>query len=225
MTTIEDIIQFVKDYRGANAITGSAPLTADQRLKFATDLQAQISLLSRDPIGKSADATAIAYSGWLGDEPAYEVAKAMSLSSEGAKYYISDTLPGQLIVDQRFQIAVNATMGDTVAAERLLFGKLNGVRINESAGIGDLRSIDDFVSKRFSEYAKGAVDFIAGDKVDPYSVFARSELEGFARNADVPTVAGISHEVLQAELASRPIGAALDNMRVEVLYAGPARRR
>jgi Ca2+-binding RTX toxin-like protein len=218
MTTITDIIQFVKDYRGANRITGSAPLTVEQLEEFATELQSHISLLSRDPIGKLADATAIAYTGKTGDMPNWQIAKAISDASGGAEYYISDTLPGQLVDDPTFQLAVNSTVGDVGTAERLLHGSVSGVRVNEF-GVGEILSIDDFVSKGFADNAKGAVKLIAGAEIDPQSVFARTELGAFSRNGEVPTVAGITHDALTRELATLPAEQALDDMR-DMVHGG-----
>ncbi len=202
MATIDSVIEETKNWRSSRTIDASVALTEAQLIELAQFLQAKVAELSIAPEGKLPDATAIAFSGKIGDTWASDLAEQRAAASNGAKYTIKDTEAGRLLNTDAFKDAVFRAAGTTELGIQLLSGKINGVRVSQY-GISNILSIDDQVSLRFAQSARGSVEIIA-DKFNSNSVLALTEFPAFVSNADVPSVSGITRETYQALLQTLP---------------------
>ncbi len=95
MTTVENIINFVENWRSNNGISSGGVLSETQTIQLATDLQAEVNKMSFDP--PTSGSKIIPYNGYIGDTPAWKIAEGASNSNGGKLFYISDLEPGKLI--------------------------------------------------------------------------------------------------------------------------------
>jgi hypothetical protein len=130
----QTVLDFINNWRTAQGIANDGNALSQAQLReFALGVQTQLQTLSvrpSDPSGIrtwAADANPLAYSGSIEPNgiPAYQAANAVSATSGGKWYYISDTEAGRLNNDPRFEEALRDAVGgsDKVAvADRLKSG-------------------------------------------------------------------------------------------------------
>lgn len=155
----QTIIDFVNNWRATQGIASTATLDNVQIKQFTLDLQAQVGQLSvRPPEGAGwlPDARPIGYGGYIDGIGAFKYAEAISHSSGGNVFYISDTAAGALLNDVGLQDAVQNTIGGADAAKiqnQIFSGQLSSdgqTRLSRYA-VGDVLSLNDFVSDKIVE--------------------------------------------------------------------------
>lgn len=141
--TIEQIIEFVNNWKSSNGITGE--LSATQIAQFMSDLKIEIGKMNFTvPDGTNT----VLYSGKSGSLQAWEIVENATQNSNGNLMYISDLDAGKLISDRSFIEAVTDVVGDKQARLILNGYDENWIRVSSN-------SIDDFVSATLVNSGKG----------------------------------------------------------------------
>jgi VCBS repeat-containing protein len=203
------ILDFINNWRTSKgiAIDGSA-LSETQLRVLAVDVQGQLGQLSvrpSDPAGVRVwlpNANPLAYSGSVepNNIPAFRTAEAISKSSGGAWYYISDTDAGRLINNDAFINALSNQIGGTAesakaTAEQLKSGSYDSANTRISKyGIADVISFDDFVSRQMINTGQGDARILAPGGKDG-SVIAATELPTILENSRYTAINGIPKEI------------------------------
>lgn len=223
---LKEIVDFVKDWRVSNKISGNAPLDNTQLAAFAKDLQVQVDAFSvkpqqvswhkpdkDDPHARTSwqpEAAVIGYSGDVGDKRGYQVAAAMSRDGDGKVFYISDTPAGKLLNNPEFKDAVAATAGgaDFVAGDRAKNLLISGFGANdqrvEKYAVGKVLPLDDRVSQRMMGEASGDVRVLVPNAL-PERVFYKTELPALLDNPNVTAINRVPKEVLKEIYATHAV--------------------
>lgn len=216
---LKGAVDFVKGWRAAEKIPGDDRLNNEQLAKFAQDLQKKVDEFSVKPervawgqYGAAtpkqwdADARPIPYSGKAGDEPGWKMAKAMSESSDGKVFYISDTPAGQLLNAGRFRDAVAATAGgkDEKVGKELASTLIDGPQKSDGTrsryAIDNIPAVNDQVSdKLMRQAARGDVRTIT-PAAETDKVFVSTELPALLQTPRVTAINGIPKEELNRTL-------------------------
>lgn len=204
------ILDLLTSWRTNNgfAADDSSALSTTQTEKLVTELQAEIAKISVrpfDPTGTfswRADANPLGYGGrFSADVQGFEAAKAISHSSGGGIFYITDPPAGKLLNDSALRGLVADVIGGSNAAslaDQIFDGKfVDNVRASSKA-IGNLLAISDFVSQRMMiETAHGDVRILA-----PFAengrVLGDTELPSLLVKEAVTKLNGIPKAVFQA---------------------------
>ncbi|MEK5492547.1 calcium-binding protein [Paenibacillus sp. FSL R7-0297] len=224
MTTKFDIIDDIESWRSRHGIPENAELTRAQKVQLAQDIQASVGKISfKVPEGGNI----IPYNGWIGDTPAWQIADAVSNSSGGTLYYISDTEAGELLNNAEFKAAVQQASGSPELAGEMLNGyKVNGVRT--PFGYEGVLSLNDFVSREVMlANAHGNVITLTSGST-PDSVWTLTELRTLLDMPQVNSIDGIPKEdLLKAkDWFMKELGyseaKALDGLREAISYKSSA---
>lgn len=165
------LIEYVENWRSANGITGSSPLTGQNLAQFATDLQTTIA----SNVSFGGKGTLVLYSG-----VDYDVVASYCSNSNGQYYMISQT---EALWNQQFRSAVTETIGDDATALKLLEGKVtegtSKIRVGNVGVDGtEILSLDDFISQNVARVGSesGDVAMVIGKNVNPNSVGVLTEI-------------------------------------------------
>ncbi len=200
MTTVENIVNFVTNWRQSNGINSGGILSETQTVQLATDLQVEVNKMSFDP--PTSGSKIIPYNGYIGNTLAWKIAEGASSSNRGKLFYISDLEPGKLLNNEisGLENALEVAVGDPNIASELIQGsEINGVR--SPNGVKDVLSINDYVSKKAMEAnAKGdMIVFMGKDaegKIPTNNVWTQTELPELLNKTDVKSINGIQREEL-----------------------------
>ena len=149
MNKIEDIFQFVKEWRSTKGIPDDTILTEDQIEIFVGELQKEICKMDFSlPEGT----TIIGYSGSSNGTPAWKIIGQISSDLGDDVKYISDLPAGQLLdVDYRddFEALITECITNNKnSTSMIISGMSSGTRVSAECGYGDYLSLDDFVSSK-----------------------------------------------------------------------------
>ncbi len=209
--TVQDIIEFIYEWRENKGIPNDIKLENNQVITFVTELQNQIEQMD---FSIPSDTTIIAYSGQVNGIPAHEVAEKISKLEGNGAFFISDLPAGTLLCDENRKNLLTAlanVVGEKNASKILSGYDLDGNRVaSGGCGFGDnLLSIDDFVCAKLMGETQGAssnIIVLAPEGIKIEGVFADTEIKQIFENDTFNTINGISKGQLQEIYNSGEIG-------------------
>ena len=189
MSTLQYFEDYVNNWRSSNNISYSGILKTDDYIKFAQDLQNEIT--KNISFSMDSSKTLILYTGSNADGGALYVDIDAFCNANSDYYYISNT-EADMLWDPKFQAAVNKTITDEYVEDfsgfsddtkMLLSGKKpSGERTQYAIEGTDILSLDDFLSKKLTETAienGNNIVYVAGKNANPKGVGIVTEIPSY----------------------------------------------
>lgn len=176
MYSIEDVLEFVKNWKANNGY-GAGDVVPDKEItRFVGELENMVGNMDYSlPKGT----TIVGYSGNSNGDQCWRIAD--NLSSKGDAYtYISDLPAGKLLGVKRSEIetAITEITGDTTATGQIMGGYIGKDRIGPGSGYGSYPSLDDFVSSKLMGESTGVSENLivfTPDEIDPKKVLLQQK--------------------------------------------------
>ena len=190
MDVLQYLTEYVNEWRSSNNITYSGKLETSDYIKFAQDLQNEIT--KNVSFSMDSSKTLILYTGSNANGAGiFNDVDAFCNANSGSYYYISNT-EANMLWDPKFQKAINETITNEDAPDYKYFSddtkmllsgnKPSGERTQYAIEGTDILSLDDFLSKKLTETAienGNNIVYVAGKNANPKGVGIVTEIPSY----------------------------------------------